>query len=405
MTDWLNREKKFIFQTYHRQPLLLIRGLGSFVWDHHHKKYLDFFSGLGVNNLGYSHPKIVQAVISQVKKVMHTSNLYYTLPQISCAQELIKRTFTGRVFFSNSGAEANECAIKLARRWGHRTKNKGEGEGEGRNKNEIIAFENSFHGRTLATLSLTGQGKYRKDFDPFLERILFAKFNDIESVRGQLSEKTCSIFVEPIQGEGGVNPAQKIFLKSLRKICDQKDLLLVFDEVQCGLGRSGELFCYQRYGVKPDILTLAKGLGGGLPIGATIAAHKVADLLGQGDHASTFGGNPVVCSASEQVLKIMTPQFINSVKSKSALLISGLERLKEKFPSTILEVRGAGLMIGLELKIPGKSMVELCRKFGLLINCTQERILRFLPPLTISNSEIKMGLAILERSLGLCQLH
>lgn len=402
--NWIKAEKQFILGTYKRQPLIIVKAEGSFVWDIHNKKYLDFFSGLGVNNIGHCHPAVIKAVTSQVKRLIHTSNLYYTLPQIRCAQELLKRTFPGKVFFSNSGAEANECAIKLARRWGKKVQSPlligGQAKSKVQNRYEIIAFENCFHGRTMATLSLTNQKKYRKGFKPFLEKVLHAKFNDIESVKKLVSKKTCVVFIEPIQGEGGVNPAQKDFLKDLRKLCDQNKLLLVFDEVQCGLGRSGKLFCYQHYGVTPDVLVIAKGFGGGLPIGATIAKNNVAKLFAPGDHASTFGGNPVICSAAEQVLKTMNHRLLENVRKKGNFLISRLKNLERKFPSLIEQVRGVGLMIGIELKVPGEPFVKFFRDKGLLINCTQDKVLRLLPPLTVSVSEMETALDLLEQSFS-----
>lgn len=391
--NWIETEEKFILQTYRRQPLVLIKAKGSFVWDEKGKKYLDFFSGLGVNNLGHCHPKVVRAVQSQVKKLIHTCNLYYTVPQIRCAEMLIQKTFPGKVFFCNSGAEANESAVKLARRWG-----KSNGNPSGRS--EIIAFENSFHGRTFATLSLTGQEKYRKNFDPLFHKVVFAKFNDLELVKQLVNDQTCAIFIEPIQGEGGVYPADQIFLKGLRALCDQHRLLLVFDEVQCGLGRSGDLFAYQHYGVTPDALTVAKGLGGGLPIGAMIVKESIAGLLAKGDHASTFGGNPVVCAAAEAALKTINAPLLRSVKVKSQFLVDRLNQLKTKFPTLVKEARGVGLMIGMELSVPGDPAVDFCRQNGLLINCTQTNVLRFLPPLTISTTEIKQALAILESALA-----
>lgn len=387
--NWIQLEKKTIFQTYKRQPTLLVKGKGSLVWDVKGKKYLDFFSGLGVNNLGHCHPKIVRAISSQSNKLIHTSNLYYTQPQIQLAENLVQRTFPGKVFFSNSGAEANECAFKLARRWAH---------SRGIEKGEIIAFKQSFHGRTLATLTLTGQEKFQKGFSPLLSKVLYADFNDIESVKRLISQRSCAVFVEPVQGEGGVYPAEPGFLKSLRKLCDQHHLLLIFDEVQCGLGRSGNLFCFQKYKVQPDVLTVAKGLGGGLPIGATIARNKIAALFSKGDHASTFGGNPVTCSAAISVLSLIAPKLLTSVQKKSHFIFSGLSDLKEKYPSLIQEVRGVGLMVGLELKIQGDPIVDFCRNQGLLINCTQNHVLRFLPPLTITVSELESTLSILDKS-------
>jgi len=293
------------------------------------------------------------------------------------------------VFYCNSGAEANEAAFKLSRRW---AKKHGLG-------NEIIAFENSFHGRTFATVSLTGQPRYQRGFEPMAEKAVFAKFNDLESVGSLATEKTCAIFVEPVQGEGGVQPATKQFMEGLRQLCDQKKLLLVFDEVQCGMGRTGNFFAFQHYGVKPDVLTLAKALGGGLPIGAVVARDEVAALFERGDHGATFGGNAVVCRAAMEVVKILSPAFLKSVKRKGEILHQGLSKLKSKFPF-IREVRGLGLMQGLVLNRSGKIYVDKAREAGLLINCTHDTVLRLLPPLTLSEPELRKGVSILESALS-----
>ncbi len=388
--NWIQAEKKALLQVYRRQPLVLVRAQGSWVWDQSGKKYLDFFSGLGVNNLGHRHPSVVRAAVAQLNKLIHVSNLFYTTPQIACAQQLIQRTFPGKVFFCNSGAEANECAVKFARRWGGR---------DGKSRPEIISFQNSFHGRTLAALTLTGQPKVRKGFDPLPEKAVYAHFNDIDSVRALQTPRTAAVFIEPVQGEGGVYPATKDFLRALRRLCDQSGLLLIFDEVQCGLGRSGKLFSFQSYNVKPDILLAAKGLGGGLPIGALIVQEKIAGLLGPGDHASTFGGNPVVCAAAEAVLNTMSPAFLSDVEQKGKELGAELLGLKRQFPELIREVRGLGLMQALELSVNGEGIVKDCRDRGLLINCTQEKVLRFLPCLTLSRAEMKKAFAILEKAL------
>ncbi len=388
--NWIREEAKYIFQTYKRQPLVLVKGKGSYVWDEKGKKYLDFFSGLGVNAFGQTHPVLFRALIQQAKKLGHTSNIYFTQPQIECARLLVEKTFPAQVFFSNSGAEAGECAIKLARRFGKE---------KSPDAYEIISFENSFHGRTMGTLTLTGQEKFRKGFDPLLSKVLYAKFNDSDSVKKLISPKTSAIIVEPVQGEGGVRPAKSSFLKLLREICDKNKILLIFDEVQCGLGRSGALFCFQHYGVVPDVLTLAKALGGGLPIGATLAKPHVAALLSGGDHASTFGGNPLVCAVATQVLKLLDKKLLKSVQEKSAYLISSLEKLKQKFPNKIKEIRGLGLMMGLELTEFGDGIVNGCRENGLLINCTQGNILRFLPPLNISKKEIDEALSVLQNEI------
>jgi predicted acetylornithine/succinylornithine family transaminase len=387
--DWIKTEKEFIFQTYRRQPLVLVKSRGSYVWDLAGQRYLDFFSGLAVNNLGHCHPAVTRAVSSQIRTLGHTSNVYYTLPQIRLARDLVRRAFPGKAFFSNSGAEANECAVKLARRWGKKHGN----------RHEIVTFKNSFHGRTLATLTLTGQDKYQKDFNPLVEKVHYADFNDMESVRRTATAGVCAVFIEPVQGEGGLWPADPGFLKELKSFCAEKKLLLIFDEVQCGMGRTGRLFAWQHYGVRPDVLVLAKGVGGGLPMGVTIAGDEIAELLGFGDHASTFGGNPVVCAAAEQVLKIMDERFLASVRKRSALLFKGLGALKEKFPHQVRDVRGLGLMAGLDLKIPGEPLVAFARNEGLLINCVQNTVLRFLPPLNVTEAQIRTALRIIEKAL------
>ena len=390
--NWFQREKDLIFQTYRRQPLVLVKGRGSWVWDEKGARYLDFFSGLAVNNLGHCHPAVVRAAAAQSRVLGHASNVYYTVPQIRLAGELVARSFPGRVFFSNSGAEAVECALKIARRWGASTGG----------RTDVISFQNSFHGRTLAALTLTGQEKYRKGFDPLVPGIRYAAFNDLESVRRAATKKTGAVFVEPIQGEGGVVPADGDFLAGLRVLCDRNRWLLVFDEVQCGLGRTGRLFAFQSYGVRPDVLVLAKALGGGLPMGATVAARAAAALLGAGDHASTFGGNPVVCSAALAVLKVMDPKFLKSVARKGAILREGLEKLRDAFPGRILSVRGAGLMLGLQLSGPGGALVDALREEGLLANCTQDTVLRLLPPLTVSEAEIRAALRTLGKVFAIC---
>ncbi len=376
-----------MFQTYRRQPVVIERAEGSWVWDVSGKKYLDFFSGLAVNNLGHCHPAVVKAVAAQLKKIIHASNVYYTQPQILLAKELVVRSFPGKVFFCNSGAEANECALKLARRWG-----------SSQNRSEFISFKNSFHGRTLGALTLTGQTKYQEGFSPLLEKVLYAKWNDLDSVNRLVSDKTSAIFIEPVQGEGGIFLADRIFLKALRELCNRKNILLVFDEVQCGMGRTGNLFAFQHYEVQPDVLCLAKGLGGGLPIGAVVAKDEVAALFKFGDHASTFGGNPVVASAALQVLKTMSPAFLKLVRTKGERLWEELNLLHRDFPALIKEVRGLGLMVGIQLSGPGDSFVDFCRQNGLLINCTHGTVLRLVPPLTVSGREITEAVKILRRA-------
>jgi len=375
-----------IMPTYTKVPLVFVKGKGSRLWDIHNKVYLDFFPGWGVGNLGHCHPKVMQAVRDQVSKLIFIPNNYYHIPQAKLAKEIIYWTFPAKVFFCNSGAEANEAAIKFSRKYG-------------KGRFEIITFENSFHGRTLAALAATGQKKYQEGFQPLPEGFKIVKFNDIEAVKNAISDKTVAVMLELIQGEGGVNVATKDFVLSLRKICDENNLLLIVDEVQTGIGRTGKLFCYQHYGIVPDIMTLAKALGGGLPIGAMVVKKEIADILGPGMHASTFGGGPVICKASLSVLSaIQKEKLLTNAKNLGEYLFSKLNELKNKY-EIIKEVRGLGLMAGLELNIEGKTIVEKCIEKGLLINCTHDKVLRLMPALNITKKEIDRAIGILDEVL------
>lgn len=396
-------DRQFLFQVYPRQPLVLVRGRGPYVWDDRGRKYLDFFSGLAVCSLGHTPARVTRAILRQARQLWHTSNLYYTIPQIRLAQALIAKTFPGRVFFSNSGAEANECALKLARRWGQQRRTIGahsQGLEAASPQNEVLTFHRSFHGRTLGTLSATGQIKFQRGFHPLLPGFRYARLNDVASVEQVMTPQTCAILVEPIQGEGGVVPATPEFLQALRKLADRHRLLLIFDEIQTGVGRTGTFYAFQQLGVQPDIVTLAKGLGGGLPIGATVATPAVADLFGIGDHASTFGGNPVVCAGALEVLRTLTPAFLARVRKRGQRLLTALQKLPAEFP-VIREIRGRGLMLGLELTVEGSPLVDACRARGLLINCVQERVLRLLPPLTIGEPEIRAAVQILRDAFAI----
>jgi acetylornithine/N-succinyldiaminopimelate aminotransferase len=375
-----------ILNTYKRYPLAISRAKGSWVWDDKGKKYLDFFSGLAVSGIGHNMPSVVSAIKKQASTLLHTSNLYYTAPAAQLAEQLCKRSFADKVFFSNSGSEANECAIKLARR--HGWKNGG--------RYEIIVFENSFHGRTLGSLAATAQPKFHEGFGPLPEGFVVAKMNDLHSVERLINAKTAAILIEPVQGEGGIYTAQKEFLAGLRRIASQSNLLLMFDEVQCGLGRLGTLFAYQYYGVQPDVLTLAKGLGGGMPIAATLIGKDYTNLIGPGDHGTTFGGNPVCAAAGLAILKLLTPSLMKGVTVQGSALLKEVKDLVANH-GQVKEVRGAGFMIGIELTVPGAPFVQACRDQGLLINCTQGNILRFLPPLALSTSEKQLALKILKR--------
>ncbi len=378
-------DEKYIFSTYKRQPLLLVKGKGSWVWDSAGNKYLDFFSGLAVNNLGNSNAKIVKAIKEQAGTIMHTSNIFMTEPMLEVAK-ILGTHFGGKVFFCNSGAEANEGAIKLARKWGS----------EHGGKFEIITMEESFHGRTLTTITATGQTKYQKGFEPLTPGFKYAKFNDLGSVTKLITKKTCAIMVEPIQGEGGVNIGEISFIKGLREICDDNNILLIFDEVQTGIGRTGKLFAYEHFGVKPDVMTLAKALGGGLPLGAMLAVPEIAEYFKPGHHASTFGGNPVCCAAAKAVLQsIIEDKLLDNAASLGKILLEKLTNFEGKY-KFVKDVRGKGMMVGIELEMAGADIVTQARDKGLLINCTADKVIRLLPPITAKLSEIKAGVKILD---------
>ncbi len=388
-------EKKYIINTYNRQremTPLLVKGEGTRVWDENGREYLDFVGGLAVNALGHCFPPVIEAARRQMETVIHASNLYYTEPQIGLAQALVENSPAGKVFFSNSGAEANEAAIKLARKYGKLQ--------FGEERFEIITALNSFHGRTLATVTATGQTKFHRGFEPLIPGFKYARFNDADSFRSQVNPHTCAVMVEPVQGEGGVHVATKEFLQELRQLCHEENLLLIFDEVQCGMGRTGKLFAFEHYNVIPDIFTLAKALGGGLPIGAMLCSEEVSRGFSPGDHASTFGGNPVACAAALAVVRSLLEEgFLDLVEQKSAFLISGLERLQKLFPALIREIRGKGLILGVETGGEAREIQRLCQEKGLLINCIGETILRLLPPLNVAESELNAALKILETAL------
>lgn len=380
----IQMDKKYVMQSYSRIPLVIDKGKGVRVWDKEGREYLDFISGIGVNAIGHCHPEILRALTHQAKRLLHCSNLYYIEPQANLARALCEISFADKVFFSNSGAEANEAAIKLARRWG---KDK---------RYEIITMEESFHGRTVTTLRATAQTKYQKGFGPFPPGFKYSPFNDLERLKESISEKTCAIMLEPIQGEGGIRMASEDFMEGVWEICRGKRILLILDEIQCGLGRTGKMFAYQHYGIEPDLMTLAKPLAGGLPMGATLAKEEVASLFKPGDHASTFGGNPLVSSAALAFLKVMEEEnLVKKTEEIGEYFGKKLKELKAKY-SFIKEIRGKGLMRGIELEFEGKGVVEKCRYQGLLINCTAKKVLRFLPPLTVKKEEIDQAVDILQ---------
>ena len=380
--------EKYVAHTYARYPVLLVRGKGTRVWDLEGEEYLDFVSGLGVCSLGHCHPKVIKAIQDQAERLIHVSNLYYIEPQIQLASLLCKHSFADKVFFCNSGAEANEGAFKLARKYAK--------EKMGKDRYEIITMERSFHGRTLATLTATGQEKFHKGYEPLMPGFKYVPFNDLGAVKKGIDSKTCAVMLEPIQGEGGVNCPSEGYLKALREVCDEKGLLLIFDEVQVGMGRTGKLFAYEHDGVKPDMLTLAKSLAGGVPIGALLIAKGIAESFNPGDHASTFGGNPLATAAGVAALTAMLEEgMLENCQKIGDYFLSQLEEIKKKFPF-VKEVRGKGLILGMELKIDGSSIVKEMLRKKILINCTMGNVLRFLPPLIATKEEVNRVVNALE---------
>ena len=379
-------------ETYTRFPIALVRGKGVKVWDADGKEYLDFVSGIAVNNLGHNHPAVVRAIQRQSKTLVHVSNLYHIGPQSELARDLCRHSFADRVFFCNSGAEANEAAIKLARRYGSERLG---------GKYEIISMHNSFHGRTLATLTATGQEKVRLGFGPLPSGFLQVPFEDLEAAEKAIGEKTVAILVEPIQGEGGVVVPSEEYLQGLRGLCDSRRILLIFDEVQVGMGRTGKLFAYEHFGVEPDIMTLAKALGGGLPLGAMLAKDKVAQSFVPGTHASTFGGNPLVCAVGIVVLNtLLQGGVLDHCVKMGRHLFQGLQSLQDRF-DFIREVRGKGLILGMEIDRESSKIVAECMDSGLLIlSAGHNNVLRFLPPLTVKKKDVANGLSILEKVLS-----
>ncbi len=382
--------EQVIAHTYNRFPILPVRGKGTRIWDREGKEYVDFFSGLAVCNLGHCHPKVVKAIQEQAEKLIHVSNLYYIEPQIELASLLCKHSFADKVFFCNSGAEANEGALKLARKYA-----KGKG---GEDRHEIITMERSFHGRTLATLTATGQDKYHKGYAPLMPGFKYVPFNDLEAIRGAIDSKTCAVLLEPIQGEGGVNVPSEGYLKGLREICDEKGVLLILDEVQVGMGRTGKLFAYEHEDIQPDMLTLAKSLAGGVPIGALLIKEEIAKSFEPGDHASTFGGNFLATAAGVAALHaILEEGMLENCQRVGEYFLSRLKEVQKKFPF-VLDVRGRGLILGLELKMDGADIVKEMMRRGFLINCTMNNVLRFLPPLIVTEEEVDRMIVALEET-------
>jgi acetylornithine/N-succinyldiaminopimelate aminotransferase len=383
---------RYLMHTYTRQPISIVRGRGTRVYDLEGREYLDFVAGVAVNILGHGHPDLMAAIQKQSQHLLHASNLYYTEPQVKLAEALVEHSFAKKVFFCNSGAEANEAAIKLARRYAH--------EKYGATRFEIITMLQSFHGRTMATLTATGQEKVQKGFEPLLPGFTYVPFNDLNAVEQAITPATAAIMLELVQGEGGVQVADLAYVKSLRELCRSRDILLILDEVQTGMGRTGALFAYEHYGIQPDIMTLAKGLGGGLPIGACLATDGVAAAFTPGVHASTFGGNPLACSAALAVMRVLLEgRLLARSKEVGQYMATSLLELKDRLPN-VKDVRGLGLLQGMELSIDGTPVVADCLNRGLLINCTMDRVLRFVPPLIITQREIDRLIDVLADVLG-----
>lgn len=385
------REKQFLVQNYARYPLALDRGKGSYVYDFEGKRYLDLLTGIGVNALGHAHPRIVKVIREQAARMIHCSNLYYHEFQGRLAEKIAKVSGLERSFFCNSGTEAVEGALKMARAYGHKSD---------ASKYEVVTFENSFHGRTLGALSITGQAKYRKDFEPLIPGVRFVPLNNLAALESAVSDRTAAIFVETIQGEGGIVPASEALLRKARELADRHDALLVFDEIQCGVGRPGAHFAYQTFDpvILPDIMVAAKPVALGIPLGVIAANERAAATLGSGMHGSTFGGGVLACRVAIEFFEILD-ELLPQIRARSDYFRTRLAELAQKY-KFIREVRVFGLMIGIELKMPGKQLVLDAIQEGLLINCTHEVVLRLLPAYTISEKEIDGAVRLLKRVLN-----
>jgi len=408
MSDIIKQYEKYVMPTYGRQPVAFVRGNGCYLYDADGEAYLDFASGLSINNLGHCHPAVVKAAQAQLAELINTCNLYYTKPGGELAQRISELSLGGKVFFSNSGAEANECAIKLARKYGHDFMGGAGGEtGSGcgtatasNEKHRIITLEESFHGRTMATLSATGQPSKQAPFKPLLPGFIYVPRNDINALKTVFDAGVCAVVLELVLGESGIYPLDQEYVEAARKLADEHHALLIFDEVQSGLGRTGELFAYQHYGIKPDVMTLAKSLGGALPIGATVASPEYSDVLGPGTHGSTFGGGPVPCAAGLAVLDELTaPDFLASVQAKGDYMHSLLDKLKSD--GLVTDVRGLGLMLAIDLPEPkAAAVVAAALEQKIILNNTSEKTVRFLPPLVVEEGMIKKVVEFLQTALS-----
>ena len=377
-----------VMNTYNRFPIVLEKGDGMYVYDDNGKKYLDFVAGIAVNSLGHNHKKLTETIADQAKTLIHCSNLYYTKPQISLASKLVKNSDFDKVFFCNSGAEAIEAALKVSRKYGSKT-----------NRYEIITMKNSFHGRTFGAVTATGQPHYQEGLGELLPGIKYAEFNNFESLTKVLTDKTCAVLLEPLQGEGGIHPAEKEYLEKIRKLCDENDIMLIFDEVQCGVGRLGTLFAYQTFKVKPDAVCTAKGIAGGVPMGLMAATDKLAESFKPGDHDSTFGGNPLAAAAGNVVVDELLGGLLENVRKNSSYLTEKLNFLKAKYP-IITDVRGIGYMQGIELSITVSDIIKRTIENGLLLVNAGKNVIRFVPSLIAEKEHIDEGINILDSVLS-----
>lgn len=391
MTNWPELEQKYLMHTVERIPIVLVKGQGARVWDETGKEYLDFVAGWAVNSLGHCHPVVVKAVTEQVQTLIQTSNQFYTIPQLRLAELLVENSCLDKVFFSNSGAEANEGAVKLARRYGKLNLN---------GAYEVITVSGSFHGRTLAMVAASGQAKFQQPYTPLPTGFVNVGFNDIEAIKAVTTDKTCAVMLEPVQGESGVNLVSEDYLAAVRSWCDQKGILLILDEIQTGIARTGTLFAYEQYGVEPDIMTLAKGLASGIPVGAILAKEKAA-VFTPGQHGSTYGGNPLVCAAAYAAVKFTIDNNIaDNAKQVGQYFMDGLRNLQSKYPF-VKEVRGRGLLIAIEFNSEiGKQVLTACLERGLLVNKVKPNAIRFMPPLIIGKKEVDEALLIFDKALA-----
>lgn len=392
MTDWIGLEKKYFMRTVERAPLTIVKGQGSYVWDESGRKYLDFVAGWAVNSLGHCHPAVIEAVRHQVGEIIQTSNHYYTIPQLQLAELLVENSSLDKIFLCNSGAEATEGAVKLARRYGKLHLN---------GAYEVITGTGSFHGRTLAMVSASGQLKFQTPYTPLPSGFINVEYNDIEAIKKATTSTVCAVMLEPIQGEGGVNVPSPEYLKEVRQWCDQKGIVLILDEIQTGIGRTGTLFAHQSFGIEPDVMSLAKGLGGGLPIGAILAKEKFS-VFTYGEHGSTFGGNPVTCAAAYATLKfILANDIPRNAFDMGQHLTEGLKGLSEKRPGLITNIRGKGLLMAVEFSSDiAKKLAQKCLEVGLLVNDVKPNALRLMPALTITGNEIDEAVDLLDQAIS-----